>query len=130
MVRRVVIVATFALASFGIAAAQEREAFACVEHDTGGFKWENDKFAPTRFRQAQFTFVRQGGVIVLKKRGVEDRYECAPLWGRADLIRCTDETNVYVIDMKRLRFSRANLYAYVDNSDDSLVVAYGDCQRF
>jgi hypothetical protein len=72
-----------------------------------------------------------GKVAAVKRRGVDEEfYQCRVPWpAQPTLFQCSEDFYVLIFDETRLRFTFAKLFGYVDGSEDTIAVSYGDCQK-
>jgi len=123
-------IATIACAISSAAIAQTKEVFACIEHQSGGFEVENrDRLKLTAFQPVGFTMVRAGNKLSVRRLNWTTIYSCRNVWNRENILQCAEDFYFIVFDTKGLRFTRAQMYSYIDNSKDGLLITYGDCQR-
>jgi hypothetical protein len=114
--------------------AQERTAYACIEQKATGFHpMENEKgFRNTNFQERRFTMIREGMRLEVKMDNDVTIYECRPPWrSKPQLLQCAEHFYFLIFDEGTLQFTRSALLGHLGGSGaDSLVLSYGDCQRF
>lgn len=112
----------------------EREAYVCLDRAVNGFVASDpsgNNFRPSEIIPTSFTMVRFNQTLVVKRPDrFEETYACYARWSRKPhLLDCTEKFSHISFDVMSGRYSRADIYGFIDNSPDSMLVAYGICQR-
>jgi hypothetical protein len=132
---RVLLVIMMSALLGGSAAAQER-AYACVSDAATGFTSLDKKpYEPIKFVPLQLTITMMfdGKIARIKKptSDEEEIYTCSVPWPHVQprLFDCVERFYHLAFDEARLRFSYAQIYGHVGESDDPMALAYGSCQK-
>jgi hypothetical protein len=134
---RLVICVLFVLVLGGaeVFGQQRLEPYACAALDMAGFIADKPtmRYRRSGFQNSKFLMKFDGRQAFLKREGKtrEETYSCTVPWqARPHLYQCVERFYFLVFDSESLRFSMAEIFGYVDRSDDSMTVTYGECQKF
>jgi len=112
--------------------AHAKTVLACLDENVTGFHYKRNKYEPTVFVDSKLLVTIDGDRLTMKRRGKTYAYICrSPYITHPESKKCSDNFDVFSINTKTLRYTRAMTLGHLsDLGTASLVIAYGECTKF